>query len=83
MEVYPPVNVDITLEKPLDNHDLVVVQWDSVGFTWIYPLVIKHGWLENPQTEWRFLARKIIDKWSIFNCYVCLPEGIHVYPNKT
>ena len=21
--------------------------------------VIKHGWLENPRTEWRFLARNI------------------------
>ena len=25
-----------------------------------------HGWLENPRTEWRFLVRTIIDKWSIF-----------------
>ena len=23
-------------------------------------------WLENPRTEWRFLARKITYKWSIF-----------------
>ena len=24
------------------------------------------GWLENPRTEWRFLARNIADKWSLF-----------------
>ena len=28
--------------------------------------VIKHGWLENPRTQWRYLARKINDIWSIF-----------------
>ena len=28
--------------------------------------VIKHDWLENPRTEWRFLARRSIDEWSIF-----------------
>ena len=28
-------------------------------------MVIKHGWVENPRTEWRFLARKITDNWSI------------------
>ena len=26
-----------------------------------YPLAIKHGWLENPRAEWRFLARKITE----------------------
>ena len=31
-----------------------------------YPLAIKHGVLENPRTEWRFIARKITDQWSIF-----------------
>ena len=25
-----------------------------------------HGWMENPRTQWRILARKIVDKWSIF-----------------
>ena len=35
----------------------------------------KHGWLENPRTEWRFLSRNIIDKWSGFHCHVWLPEG--------
>ena len=30
-----------------------------------YPLVMKH-WLENPRLEWRFLARKITQKQSIF-----------------
>ena len=27
---------------------------------------IKHGWLENSLTECRFLDKKILDKWSIF-----------------
>ena len=31
-----------------------------------YPPVIKHGLLGNPQSEWRFIARKITDQWSIF-----------------
>ena len=31
--------------------------------------------MENPRTEWRFVARKIIDKWIMFHCYVRLPEG--------
>ena len=33
-------------------------------------------WLDPPY-EWRFLARKITYKWSIFPCHVWLPEGIH------
>ena len=37
-----------------------------MGSCGIYHLVIKHGLLENPLTEWRFIARNIIDKWSIF-----------------
>ena len=41
--------------------------WFSMGFDGIYPPgVIKHGWLENPRTELRFLARKINYRWSIF-----------------
>ena len=44
-------------------------------YIYICPSVIKHGWLENTQTEWRFLARKITDQWSIFHCHVWLPEG--------
>ena len=28
--------------------------------------VIKHGWLENHQFEWRFLARKIIEFYGSF-----------------
>ena len=31
--------------------------------------------------KWRFIAGKIIYKWVIFHCHVCLPEGqcLHVY----
>ena len=36
-----------------------------------YHLVIKHGWLENPRTEWRFLARKITDFYSPFSSTPC------------
>ena len=45
--------------------------------------VIKHGVLENPRTEWRFLARKSTDKWSIFQHamfdYQRLKLDIHIY----
>ena len=30
----------------------------SAEFSSNYPLVIKSGWLENPRTEWRFVAGK-------------------------
>ena len=36
-----------------------------------YPPVIKHSWLENPRTEWRFLTRKNhLFPWSIFQLAV-------------
>ena len=41
-----------------------MIQWDINGM--LPSGVIKHGWLENPRAEWRFLARKITDRWSIF-----------------
>ena len=28
-----------------------------------YSGFIQHGWLEDPRTEWRFLARKIVYEW--------------------
>ena len=34
--------------------------------------VIKHGWLANPRTEWRFLARKITDFCGPFSSTPCL-----------
>ena len=34
--------------------------------------VIKHGWLENPRAECRFLARKIIDLYGPFSSTLCL-----------
>ena len=37
-----------------------------------YPLEIKHGVLENPQTEWSFLARNITDNYSVFSSTACL-----------
>ena len=51
---------------------------DQVGAAWSWlstaaPTGKNHGpsrnhqtWLENPRTEWRLIARKISDKWSIF-----------------
>ena len=33
------------------------------------PLVIKHGWPENPRTEWSFLARKITDNCDSLICF--------------
>ena len=45
---------------------------------WCNPPVLKHGWLENPWTEWRFPARKIIDQWSIFQpAMFDDTEGLH------
>ena len=32
-----------------------------------YPLVIKHGKLENPGTQWRLTARKIVDFYGPFS----------------
>ena len=37
-----------------------------------YPLVMKHGWLENPRKEWRFLARKLTDFHGPFSSAPCL-----------
>ena len=37
--------------------------------------VIKDGWLENPQTEWRFKNEKIIDFYGPFSSHVWLLEG--------
>ena len=34
--------------------------------------------MENPNHKWRFLAGKIIYKWTIFHGYVKWPEGICV-----
>ena len=49
------------------------------------PPVIKHGWLENPRTEWRFLAGKIPDKSVVpFPArHVSIVTGgyIHEYPS--
>ena len=41
----------------------------SVGLIWPkwYPLVIRHGWLEHPRSEWRFLARKITYVYGLFS----------------
>ena len=42
----------IHLGKPWENHRKIVIEWDyGIWFTiwWI----IKHGWLENPRSEWR------------------------------
>ena len=36
--------------------------------------VIKHGWLENHRTEWRFLARKITDFYYFYGQF-----SIHVW----
>ena len=43
---------------------------------------IKHGRLENPRTEWRFLARKINYKESIFMYFPlpCLIAGWYIRP---
>ena len=60
-----------------------------MGLLWdymvcIYPLVIKHGnmAMENPRTEWRFLARNIIGFYGPFSSKPCLmtPEGMGVSP---
>ena len=54
----------------------------------VYPLVIKHGLLENPRTEWRFLARKITELNGPFSSTPCLitrgyTENHHVQCNKS
>ena len=41
----------------------------------MYPLVIKHGWLENPRTEWRFIRRKITDFYIPFSSQPSLNTG--------
>ena len=34
---------------------------------------IKRGWLENPRTEWRFLARKITDFYGFYGpCFIAM-----------
>ena len=39
------------------------------------PLVSSATWLENPRTEWRFLARKITELNCLFSCKPCLITG--------
>ena len=48
------------------NDGLMGFNHGLMGFYGIYPLVSSNmvGW-KIPRTEWRFLARKITDKWSI------------------
>ena len=41
-------------------------------FRYRYPLVFKHGRLENLRTEWRFLARNITDFNDPFSSTPCL-----------
>ena len=40
--------------------------------------VIKHGWLENPRTQWSFLARNLTDFYGPLSSTSCLmtTEGI-------
>ena len=49
--------------KLISNWSLLILRWTWANF-WEPSGVIKHGMLENPRTEWRFLARKITDEWS-------------------
>ena len=56
------------------------ISWYTVGYHGIYrwyPLVSSASWLENPGTEWRFLARKITGFYVPFSSQLCLmtPEG--------
>ena len=44
-----------------------VTWFGSEGSTSIPPLIIQHGWLENPRTEWKFLERKITDFYGPFS----------------
>ena len=48
-----------------------------MGFDGIYPPIIKQGWLQNPGSEWRFLARNITDFYGPFSSTPCLmkPES--------
>ena len=39
------------------------------------PLLVKHGWLENPRAEWRFVAGKITDFNGPFSSRPCLITG--------
>ena len=58
--------------KTMENNAKMVVSWDLMGFT----LWCHQTWLAGKSpTEWRFLARNITEKWSIFHCHVWLPEG--------
>ena len=42
-------------------------KWWFHGSLWGIPSsFIKHGWLENPRTQWRFLGRKITDSCGRF-----------------
>ena len=43
-----------------------------------YPVVIKHGNGESPKNGG--FSWKITEKWSMFHCYVCLPEGTCFFP---
>ena len=54
--LWPAGRTGLPLVGP-KKEPMAVMKMEKLGF----PPVIKHGWLENPQTEWRFLARKIID----------------------
>ena len=45
-------------------------QWISMDIEFIPSGNQPHGWLENPRTGWRFLARKITNKRPIFHCRV-------------
>ena len=37
-----------TIGKPWENHGKMVVYWDLMGFTWIYPLVSSNMAMESP-----------------------------------
>ena len=56
-----------------------LVSWGiSIGIHHRYPLVIKHGWLEHPRTEWRFIAGKITDfKGPGYKSIILLAINLH------
>ena len=50
----------------------------SIGIHHRYPLVIKHGWLEHPRTEWRLIAGKITDfKGPSYKSIIILAINLH------
>ena len=65
----------------------MLVYQDLIGKSWRpwkriqYPSVVKHGWLGNPRTKWRFCWHvKHRTKWGPdmmgnVHCHVWLPEG--------